>query len=373
MRENIVLTTEWNIKYGGAENVNIALSDIFIKPVEIRSIWNENENLEPNKQSIIRLLKWLPKSLQGLLSLPYHLVGIPRNSKLLISSSFMFSHLSRIRGGGRHLVYIHTPVRYIWNPEIDNRVASLKFLFRFISWLVKRIERRFLDKKAIFIVNSEEVKHRVLEYWGIESEVIHPPVDVTYYSQFLRIRRPNEIRLISAGRFVPYKNHEQAIELARITGINLILAGSGPHERYLRQIAESSGANVNFEINPSREKLAELISHSSIYLHLAHEDFGILPIEAMATGTPVLGYAIGGLKETVNSRNGYLVNEFAQLIEGIKVCLTRNRSTVASTVNTYSTDLFKKRIAMSIVSHWPELTPDIKEECIDDFKSKFKS
>jgi glycosyltransferase involved in cell wall biosynthesis len=228
-------------------------------------------------------------------------------------------------------------------------------LFHFVSWLVKSTERRFLDREAIFIANSAEVKNRILKYWGVESEVIHPPVDVSFFSQYLQPKGPENVSLISAGRFVPYKKLEQVIELARLAGLPLILAGSG-----------TSGAKVHFEISPSREKLAELISHSSVYLHLAHEDFGILPIEAMATGTPVLGYALGGLLETVNSRNGFLVNEFSQLNDGIDVCLNRNRIAVAASVQGYSEENFKRNIAMSILKRWPELTPEIKEELLLD-------
>lgn len=86
----------------------------------------------------------------------------------------------------------------------------------------------------------------------------------------------------------------------------------------------------------------------------------------MATGTPVLGYALGGLLETVNVRNGFLVNEFSQLIAGIEVCLNRNRIAVAASVQSYSEEYFKRNIAMSILKRWPELAPEIKEELLLD-------
>lgn len=258
MKYPIVLSTEWNIRYGGAENVNMVILDIFLKQIEVRTIWNANSNLEPTRQSVIRFFKFLPKSAQGLMSLPYHLAGVPKNSKLLISSSFMFSHLSRIRGGGRHLVYVHTPIRYIWNPEIDNRAGRRRMLFHFVSWLVKSTERRFLDREAIFIANSAEVKNRILKYWGVESEVIHPPVDVSFFSQYLQPKSPENVCLISAGRFVPYKKLEQVIELARLTGLPLILAGSGPQEQFLRNLADTSGAKVHFEDQSFARKISRI-------------------------------------------------------------------------------------------------------------------
>jgi glycosyltransferase involved in cell wall biosynthesis len=359
VKGSIVLSTEWNSKFGGAENVNIAILDIFRERPQLRAIWSVNSNLEPCRESVIRFFSFLPKSVQGIMSLPYHLAGVPKDSKLLISSSFMFSHLSKIRGGGKHLIYVHTPIRYIWNPEIDNRAGNHPILFRFVSRFVKYLEIKFLDRQAVYIANSAEVKSRIMQHWRVESEVVHPPVDVTFFSKYFKSKNPEIIQLISAGRFVKYKNHEQAINLSRLTGIPLILAGSGPEEKFLREYAYTSGAEVYFEIKPSRERLAELISNSSVYLHLAHEDFGILPIEAMATGTPVLGYAFGGLLETVDSQNGCLVKEFSQLENGIEICLTKDRLEVASSVKGYSEDYFKRNMVMTILKHWPELTPDI--------------
>ena len=363
--KRIILTTEWNIPHGGAENVNVALAEIFVNNIEIRSIWNENGYLTPNRQSLIRFLKFLPRGIQGLLSLPYHLIGVPKGTFLLVSSSFMFAHLSRTRSGGRHFIYVHTPIRYIWNPEIDKRAKKFGFLFRIVSIFLKKIEFRMLDRNAVFVANSAEVQKRIQKYWDARAEIIHPPVDVEFYSRYLKQMKPTNIRLISAGRFVPYKNHDLAIQLAHNMRIPLILAGSGPQESDLRNLALELGANVQFEIGPSREKLAEMISSSSVYLHLAHEDFGILPVEAMASGTPVLGFAIGGLLESVNESNGCLVENFNELRNGVAMCLQLDRQIVSNSVQKFSRHEFNRRIATRLIEEWPDLQTFIKKEYLN--------
>jgi glycosyltransferase involved in cell wall biosynthesis len=357
MKTNCVaLTTEWNGKHGGAENVNIEICKLFLNNPDVYSIWNENSEISFKHQSFLRFLKVLPKQITGILSLFYHLIGLPQKYYLVISSSFMFSHLSRPRNrNGKHLVYVHTPIRYIWSPEIDGRGTDWKFIFKFVNPIVKKIELYFLDRNAVFVCNSQEVKKRIIRDWGLEPIVINPPVDVDFYQNYFQTNRPISNQLISAGRFVKYKNLDLAIGIAKRLDCKLILAGAGPEEENLRALASNLGVNVEFVISPTREKLANLIAVSSIYLHLAHEDFGILPIEAMATGTPVVGFDVGGLRETVNALNGRLSLDFDSLSYSVTEALMLDRSKVAATVEKYSSSRFRSEMIEVITSKWPEL------------------
>ena len=197
---------------------------------------------------------------------------------------------------------------------------------------------------------------RISRYWGIAASVINPPVDIAFYRNFLQIEKPSSLQLISAGRFVKYKNHDIAIEVARKLNCKLVLAGSGPEEERLRGLAIQKGVDVDFVINPNRDALAELISKSSVFLHLAHEDFGILPIEAMSTGTPVVGFRVGGLCETVNEVNGRLSLDFDGLTSSITEADRLDRLKVSASIEKYSSKHFRREMQNLIVSRWPELT-----------------
>ncbi len=353
----VALVTEWNGKYGGAENVNLEICKLFKDYPEVHSIWNENPHLLTVRDSPLRILKNTPKQLAGFLSFFHHLVGLSDKYELVISSSFMYAHLSRSRKrNAKHLVYVHTPIRYIWSPSIDERAHDWRYLFLFFSPILKRLELFFLDRNAVFVCNSQEVSKRISRYWGIAASVINPPVDIEFYRNFLQIESPTSLRLISAGRFVKYKNHDMAIEVARKLNCKLILAGSGPEEEKLRVLAVQRGVDVDFVISPTRETLAKLISKSSVFLHLAHEDFGILPIEAMSTGTPVVGFRVGGLCETVNEVNGRLSEDFEGLVSAILEADKLDRFDVSTSIEKYSSKHFRREMQNLIVTRWPEFT-----------------
>lgn len=349
------LVTEWNGKYGGAENVNIEICKLFNEYPEVHSIWNENPELLTVRDSPLRILKNAPKQFSGLLSFFHHMLGLSKKYELVISSSFMYAHLSRSRNrNAKHLVYVHTPIRYIWSPSIDERAHDWRFIFLFVSPVLKKLELFFLDRNAVFVCNSQEVSIRIASYWGIAASVINPPVDIEFYRNFLQIERPTSLQLISAGRFVKYKNHDMAIEVARKLNCKLILAGSGPEEERLRRLAIQKGVDVDFVISPKRDALAKLISKSSVFLHLAHEDFGILPIEAMSTGTPVVGLSVGGLCETVNEANGRLSQDFEGLTGSITEAVKMDRLNVSASIEKYSSKRFRREMQDLIVSRWPE-------------------
>lgn len=354
---NVVLKTEWNEKYGGAEYVNAVICEIFDRKPVCYSIYSHSEILGQTKQSI--LLSRLPKvskKIIGFFSLFHHLAGVPSSTDLLISSSFLFAHTSRIRKkNGRYLIYVHTPARYLWAPEIDNRAGTKGTFSQFALYALKKIDKLLVNKKALFIANSHEVSNRIMDSWGVASIVINPPVDFDFFADFFREYTPSRITLVTGGRLVPYKGHLECIKIAARLGMKLQILGSGPEEESLRKAATDLGADVDFIIGPTRHELARLLSQGSVFLHLAHEDFGILPLEAMATGTPVVGIAKGGLLESVNSINGILVDSFEDVPQAIKQAVKLDRRIVSESVQRFKTLNFQRRIADEIVKKWPDM------------------
>jgi glycosyltransferase involved in cell wall biosynthesis len=161
-----------------------------------------------------------------------------------------------------------------------------------------------------YAANSREVQARINRYWKRDAVVINPPVDVDFFaSPPVSQRKQARDYLLGVGRWVPYKNFDMMIDIAVEARMPLVIAGFGPEEARLRRAAANARVPVRFEARPSRERLRELYWGARALLFPAHEDFGIIPVEAQACGTPVVGLRRGGLLETViEGETGFLVD-----------------------------------------------------------------
>ena len=242
---------------------------------------------------------------------------------MVISSSHTFAHTVKFPNSPKatYLSYIHSPARVIWSPEIDNRASARLNLLRGPLKILDKSLGKHVEGIA---ANSTEVASRVEKYWGKNSTVIYPPVDLdlTGVTSFESQASPFPFKefLISAGRFVEYKNHDFVIDVAASLKMPLVVMGSGPLENSLRDKANRVGANVHFEIQPDRDRWKFLLHGALALIFPVHEDFGMTPIEAIACGTPVYALGKGGaLDYIVDGVNGWLipnlvVEEFATTI-----------------------------------------------------------
>jgi glycosyltransferase involved in cell wall biosynthesis len=206
----------------------------------------------------------------------------------------------------RYLSYVHSPARYLWSPDFDARGAT--GLLAGPRRLLREADVRMSRHVHSYAVNSREVQARVRRFWGRDSRVINPPVDVDYFTADPGPARRRSY-LLGVGRWIAYKNFDLVIAIAGAAGLPLVIAGSGPEEAALRKAAEKVGVTVIFEVQPDRERLRELYRGAKALLFPVHEDFGIIPVEAMACGTPVVGLRRGGLLETVvEGETGFLLD-----------------------------------------------------------------
>jgi glycosyltransferase involved in cell wall biosynthesis len=176
--------------------------------------------------------------------------------------------------------------------------------------MLRAVDVRMSQHVHSYAANSSEVQARIRRFWGRGARVVNPPVDVDYFSSAPAAQRDQpRSYLLGVGRFVGYKNFDLIIEIADAARMPLVIAGSGPDEARLRRLAAKSTTPVTFEIQPSRERLRELYWGARALLFPVHEDFGLIPIEAQACGTPVIGLKRGGLLETVvDGSTGALVD-----------------------------------------------------------------
>jgi glycosyltransferase involved in cell wall biosynthesis len=301
---SVAVVHEWFSAVGGSENVFLAIAEL-VPHASRYVLW-----AEPDADPVGLHQTWLartPLRRSKALALPvmplvWRTVGRPAPD-VVISSSHAFAHTVKLGDPAhtRHLSYVHTPARYVWSPSFDGRGANpMLALPRAALRHVDRWGGRHVHSYA---ANSVEVRNRIRRFWNRDAVVVNPPVDVEYFGA-----APDGDRdyLLGVGRWIPYKRFDLMIDIAAQAGMPLVLAGSGPAEADLRRQA---GRGVRFEVRPSRARLRELYAGAAALLFPAHEDFGIVPVEAQAAGTPVVGLARGGLLETVvHGETGLLVD-----------------------------------------------------------------
>ena len=203
-----------------------------------------------------------------------------------------------------HLCYCHTPMRYAWDqehayfPRRDGAAARLRSLAltALRSWDVSSATR-----VNHFVANSSFVARRIRSYYGRDAEVLHPPVDVEYFTAG-PVREEGYCLMVSA--LAPYKRVELAIAACDRLGLELRIVGEGPERERLEELA---GPQTRFLGNVEPRRLRELYRGARLYLQPGVEDFGIACVEALACGTPVVSVARGGVLDIVeDGRHGAL-------------------------------------------------------------------
>ncbi|QKJ20361.1 glycosyltransferase [Microbacterium hominis] len=353
-----ILIHEWLARHGGSENVFEVLSDAF-PDAERFCLWNDSDGRFTGVEET--LLARTPMRRSKAAALPFmpavwrHLPR--RDAEWMLCSTHLFSHHARFRGPARHapkLVYAHTPARYVWTPELDGRGESA--LARAISAPLKPLDRRRAAEPVAIAANSAFIAQRIADTWEREATVIHPPIDAAAFAasggelsapeRAVVTALPGEF-LLGVSRFVSYKRLERVIEAGAVAGLPVVLAGSGPEEPRLRVLSEDLGVPVTFVHNPSRDLLRELYRRALALVFPAIEDFGIIPVEAMAAGTPVVANAIGGTAESVvDGVTGALVREWdrAELGAAISTAAAASREACVARAFEFDTPVFVDRV-----------------------------
>jgi glycosyltransferase involved in cell wall biosynthesis len=194
-----------------------------------------------------------------------------------------------------HICYCHSPMRYLWNMYHDYRgevrglarVAMPFFFNRLRQW-------DYLSAVRVddFVANSNAVADRIRKYYRREATVIHPPVDVSLFSPATEI---GDFYLM-CGQLVGYKRADQAIEAFNQMAKKLVIIGTGPEEKHLRRIA---GPTIQMLGSQPLKVLKDYYSRCRALIFPGEEDFGIVPVEVMASGRPVIAFDLGGIKDTV--------------------------------------------------------------------------
>lgn len=318
-RTSGLIVHEWIERTGGAEKVLDAVADAF-PDADIACLWNDAPGRYPGRNVIESPLGRSPLRGRKALALPLMPAvwrNLQREPRLAgsydwaVISSHLFAHQATHASvpADRTFVYAHTPARYLWTPELDERGKSLAV--RSVAPAFRMLDRARGSRLQNVAANSRFVRDRIRDTWGVDAHVVHPPVDVaglTAVADWSTRLTPEEAAvlealptafLLGASRFVPYKRLDHVIDAGSAADLPVVIAGSGPEEAALRARAAEATVPVTFVIEPSDVLLRAIMQRALAYVFPPVEDFGIMPVEAMALGTPVVVNALGGASESV--------------------------------------------------------------------------
>ena len=237
---------------------------------------------------------------------------------LIVSSSHCVAKGVKHDESVYHISYVHAPMRYVWDQfNTYFRQPRTSWPVRIGAELMRpylqRWDRNTAKRVDTFLCNSDNIRKKILEYYGRESQVIYPPVDLSRF-------KPGDSKAdyyLMVGAFAPNKRVDLAIEAFNQLKLPLKISGSGQDEEYCRSIA---GENIEFLGALSNEKLLELYQQARALVFPGEDDFGITPLEAQACNTPVIAFASGGALETVTEQTGIFFAEqkVAALIKAVE-------------------------------------------------------
>ncbi len=279
---------------------------------------------------------------------------------LVISSSHCAAKGVVVPAGALHVCYCYTPMRYLWVQREEyfgpGRAGLLTRIgFRAVEPYLRRWDLRTAANPHHYIAISENVRERIEAIYHRTADVIYPPVDTGAFP--LADRRGRYFLIVSA--LVPYKRVDLAVEAFNRIGERLIVVGSGPELDRLRAIAKP---NVEFAGWQPDARLPGYYGGCSAVIFPGEEDFGIGPVEAMASGKPVIALARGGALETVREagavRTGILFRDPTP--ESLIEAIGRYRRTafdpaaMREFAKEFDRGVFKSRIGEYVERRWQE-------------------
>ena len=308
----IAIVADFLTVMGGAENVVLALADAFPGAPIYTAIYSQDKmpafrelDVRPSK------LQKLPKKLRNYHKLfPTLAVKAMRKLDLsefdiIIASTYLHGHqITKSRPEQKLIAYCHTPPRYYWSHYAEYRkdpgYGKLNPLIRTLMPLMVPRQRK-LDLQAVknvdlFIANSTETAERIKKYYGRKSIVVHPGVETTRFTP----QRQRGDYYVTMGRQLPYKRYDLVVEACTKLGLKLKVFGNGPMHEKLVKLA---GPTIEFHTDrfgdASDSELEKALNSAKGFIYAAEEDFGIVTVEALAAGAPVIAYGKAGTLDIV--------------------------------------------------------------------------
>ena len=302
----VALVHDWLTTIGGAEKVLESLLEAF--PSTLHTLVKNPKNLRgtPFESMEIKtsFIQKLPKAKKKYRSyLPLFPLAIEQfdlsEYDLIISSSHSVAKGVLTRADQIHICYCHTPMRYAWDLyqqylRESNLKSGPKGIFaKFFLHYLRMWDAQSSARVNAYIANSHYVARRIKKFYQKEALVIYPPVNLDYFD----LEKNKEDYYLTASRMVPYKKIDLIVEaFSHMPDKKLIVVGDGPEMEKIKKKAKKNVEILGFQ---NDDVLRTYLQKAKGFVFAALEDFGILPVEAQACGTPVIAFGKGGALETI--------------------------------------------------------------------------
>lgn len=372
----IALVHDYLSQDGGAEQVLRAFHDIWPE-APIFVLFHDKKAVQgfdsaDIRESFMGKIPFAKKKYRWLL--PWMPIATERHNvhefDVVLSSTSAFAKGILTRPDTLHISYCHTPTRYLWT-DTHEYLSDLKLnpvLKTVLPRLIHKLrlwDKMSVDRVDYFIANSNTVRQRIEKYYRRESDIMYPPVAVGTFSLATTIGD----YYIAGGRLVPYKRFDIIVQTFNRLGWKIKIFGVGPELASLRRVAKP---NIEFVGRVSDQEKAELIQHARAFIHPQVEDLGITPIEAMASGTPVIAYGVGGVTETViPGKTGvfFYQQQWESLLDTLVSFdpFAWDRVAIRSYAQKYDEAMFKQKIKQYVESRYEAFRQGL-EQCQLDIR-----
>ncbi|MEI6498952.1 MAG: glycosyltransferase [bacterium] len=347
---NIAIVHEWITNVAGAERVLLVLHEMFPDAPIFTAVF------DPAKAKPFASLDVRPSCLQNIpmmkakreFLIPFTPFAFEQFAlsgfDLVISSSTFAAKGIITKPSTIHVSYCHTPPRYLWEPELDPRAKKgrLAWLRNNTTHKLRLWDRVAADRVDHFIANSHYVAKRIKKYYQRDAAVVHPSIDPSAF----HLAPEEDIKdyFLFVSRLVNYKKCDLVVAAFNELGWPLKVIGCGPEKENLQKLAKP---NIEFLGYLSDEEMSKYYSEAKAFVFAAEEDFGIVPLEAMASGRPVIAFGKGGLTESIiEGKTGTFFPE--QTVESLVSALKNfkaenyNQLEIRKHAENFSTANFKK-------------------------------
>ncbi|MEK7673348.1 MAG: glycosyltransferase [Patescibacteria group bacterium] len=362
-KAKVALVFDWMTTNGGAEKVNLALHKMFPTATIFTSVYNPQKvkgfEKADIKTSFIQRLPFSKTKHQWYLNFmpyAYELFDLS-DYDIVISSSHSCAKGVITKPETLHISYCHSPMRYAWdNWQTYIKEYKANFLIKKIAknrlHKLRMWDRLSADRVDYFIANSSTTKKRIEKYYKRPSTVIHPMIKASHY----KISPNSKGYFLAVGRLTPYKKFDLLVETFNQIGLPLKIVGTGVAEDDLRKMAKP---NIEFLGYINDNELQTLYSECEALVFPQIEDFGIVPLEAMASGRPVIAYGEGGALDTViDGKTGILFKNqtVADLKEALENYQKQKKSFIPQEIKKHAAEFdiseFEKKFMKYLREKW---------------------